>query len=111
MRPTKVGTVTVTYWEKKGALMFQGPGEAATELNRQFIKYKQGIKVREETQISNIQEENNEMNRRLEPPITVTRNQITALHQYILNWEKKSPPNQEYITIRDQLRESLIDVR
>ena len=47
MRTIKLGNVAVTYWEKRGTLMFQGPGEPAAELNKNFLDYKRGAESEE----------------------------------------------------------------
>ena len=120
MRSTKVGAVTITYWAQKGTLRFQGPIDPTTELNQQFITHKQKGEVEmaqnEYKPLNNDQicvqqmECKNHIGGRTHQ-ITVTENQVTALHQFIRDWKKPSNPEQELITTSDQLRESLIEMR
>lgn len=37
---TKIGWVTVTYWQRKGALMSQGPREGAHRTNGGFVEHR-----------------------------------------------------------------------
>ena len=49
MRSAKFGPFTVTFWEQKGTLMFQGPIDPTSNLNEQVPRHKQRTRA-DETQ-------------------------------------------------------------
>ena len=96
MRSTKCGPVTVTYWEQKRTLMFQGPIIPTANLNEQFKNHKQRIQETETLQTGETQKNNNAAIHIIDMPtrerqgktqmicdieettqITVTMNQVT----------------------------------
>ena len=60
MRSAKFGPVTVTFWEQKRTLMFQGPIGQTSNLNEQFIRHKQRTKADETKQTGEAPRKNNQ---------------------------------------------------
>lgn len=59
MLSIKRDNVTITYWEKKGALMFQGPEAPTTNTNGEFMAFIRGTNA-EETRLAENPRTNND---------------------------------------------------
>ena len=107
---TKHQTVTTTYWKKQGTLMFQGRGESVTMANELFLEHKET----KEEECLNLETNNEQQSKRKKPneqdqkeiecergrssnTATVSKNQITQLHQFILNWGQENDSGAQLI--------------